>query len=101
MLHPRASRIPAVFAVLSGAALLYADAVAPLVLSPQTGWHFASAVRWVWLAFAAAGARAGTCKVHGCACGRRDRMCRMASPTFRLRALQSWTRHSPEAECIQ
>lgn len=49
------SRTPAVFALLAAVALLYADAVAPLVLSPQTGWHFAASVRWVWLAFAAAG----------------------------------------------
>ena len=102
VLHPRASRIPAVFAVLSGAALLYADAVAPLVLSPQTGWHFASAVRWVWLAFAAAGERASGCRVHGYACGgRRNRMCRIASPISRLRVLQSCIRYSPEARSTQ
>lgn len=53
------SHVPAVFAALAAVALLYADAIAPLVLSPQTGWHLAGSVRWIWLAFGAAGAAKG------------------------------------------
>ncbi len=50
------SRMPAALAAASALALLYGDRAAPLLLSPQTGWHFAAAARWIWLTFAAAGA---------------------------------------------
>jgi hypothetical protein len=49
------SQVPGRLAWLLGAALLYCDRAAPLLLSPQTGWHFGAAARWVWLSFAAAG----------------------------------------------
>lgn len=49
------SRAPARIAWITGLTLLLCDKTAPLLLSPQTGWHFAATARWVWLAFAAAG----------------------------------------------
>jgi hypothetical protein len=49
------SRVAGRLAWVFGIALLYCDRAAPLLLSPQTGWHFGAAARWVWLTFAAAG----------------------------------------------
>lgn len=48
-------RLPKRLAVAAGLALLFCDRAAPLLLSPQSGWHFGAAARWVWLTFAAAG----------------------------------------------
>ena len=64
---PRAqpSRVPGRLAWVFGIALLYCDRAAPLLLSPQTGWHFGAAARWVWLTFAAAG-QAGRTQRCGC-----------------------------------
>jgi hypothetical protein len=47
--------VPGRLAWVFGIALLYCDRAAPPLLSPQTGWHFGAAARWVWLTFAAAG----------------------------------------------
>ena len=49
------SGVPWRLAWVFSIALLYCDRAAPLLLSPQTGWHFGAAARWVWLTFAAAG----------------------------------------------